>query len=559
MNYSQSRRQFISRTSLSAAGIVVLSNTIYSCNSSSKTEYVNVETQLGKLRGFRENGVNIFKGVRYAGSVSGERRFRSPAPLASWTGIKDAIQLGPPSMQNPVETYGINEPGPQEDCLVLNIWTPANDNGHRPVMFYNHGGGFSHGSGGSASQDGANLARNFEVVVVETNHRLGLMGYLYLDEIAGEEYTGSGNIGLLDIVEGLKWVHENISIFGGDPNNVMIFGESGGGAKTSCLYGMPAAAPYFNKASIESGPGIRMTDAEVANKTTHLLLKELNIAPQDWRKLLEVPVSDLMEMQVKLPRIAPQNPPEKTLGIGPARPGDFSPVVDGKTLPHHPFDPTSPEISLNKPLMVGWNEDEYTFFGMAANDLESFDLLETALKNRLEQSYGSDAETIFNTYKKTWPEASPSNIYCEISTMTFSGLGSIYIAEKKSAQNGAPVFLYNFGYKSELKIPGTDYEFGTPHAMDIPFKFNNLTPINEGTTSSWVQGGNRPEKFVASHNMAEMWSTFARTGKPGAERQPDWLPYTLPDRPTMKIDSKCEMILDRNSEEREMWRSLGYL
>ena len=153
-------------------------------------------------------------------------------------------------------------------------------------MFYNHGGGFVIGSGGSPGQDGSNLAKNFDVVVVETNHRLGLLGFLYLDEIAGSDYAGSGKMGLLDITEGLKWVNKNIAQFGGDPNNVMIFGESGGGAKTSCLYAMPEAAPYFNKASIESGPGVRMTSRDTAAETTAKLLKELSIQPKDWRSYL---------------------------------------------------------------------------------------------------------------------------------------------------------------------------------------------------------------------------------------------------------------------------------
>ncbi|MBK8504664.1 MAG: carboxylesterase/lipase family protein [Saprospiraceae bacterium] len=558
MNCMPSRRRFLSQTSLSVAGFMLIPNLGFANRSSNKLDFVQVETRYGKLKGFRDNGVNIFKGVPDAGSVSGVRRFRRPAPLQPWAGVRDAMQLGPPSMQNPVQTHGINEPDPQEDCLVLNIWTPATDHGNRPVMFYNHGGGFSHGSGGSASQDGANLARNFNVVVVETNHRLGLMGYLYLDQIAGGEYTGSGNMGLLDIVEGLKWVHENIVQFGGDPDNVMIFGESGGGAKTSCLYAMPVAAPYFNKASIESGPGIRMTEPEIADQTTHLLLKELNIPVNSWQKLLEVPIADLMEMQVKLLKIDPQNPSVKSIGIGPARPGSFSPVVDGISLPQHPFDPVAPSLSVNKPLMIGWNEDEYTFFGMVSKDLESFNLDESELKTRLEQRYGKDAESILKTYKMTRPTATPSNIHCEIATMAFSGLGSIYIAEKKAAQNGAPAYLYNFGYKSELKIPGTDYEFGTPHAMDIPFKFNNLVE-SKGGNSSWVQGGNRPERFAASHNMAEMWTSFAKTGKPGAKGQPEWPSYTLPNRPTMKIDHHCEVIMNRNGDEREMWRSKGYL
>jgi para-nitrobenzyl esterase len=237
---------------------------------------IEVETSYGKLRGARQDGVSIFRGIPYAGRVSGDRRFRRPAELEPWPGVRDALQLGAPAIQPPRR----NEPEPAEDCLFLNIWTPAADNRKRPVMFYNHGGGFVIGSGGSLWQDGANLARNFDVVVVQTNHRLGLLGFLYLDELGGPDYAASGNQGLLDIVAGLAWVNENISAFGGDPDNVMIFGESGGGAKTSCLYAMPHAAAYFNKASIESGPGVRMYTREMAAETTALVLRELDIAPQ---------------------------------------------------------------------------------------------------------------------------------------------------------------------------------------------------------------------------------------------------------------------------------------
>ena len=212
--------------------------------------YVTAETAYGKVRGIRELGVNIFKGIPYAGSVSGANRFGRPAPLTPWSGVRDALQLGTPAMQLPTTVYGKDEPAPGEDCLFLNVWTPANDGAKRPVVFYNHGGGYATGSGGSLAQDGANLARHFDVVVVETNHRLNIFGFLYLGAIAGEEYATSGNNGILDIVEGLKWVKTNIAQFGGDPDNVMICGESGGGYKTSILYGMPAAAPYFNKASI---------------------------------------------------------------------------------------------------------------------------------------------------------------------------------------------------------------------------------------------------------------------------------------------------------------------
>jgi para-nitrobenzyl esterase len=556
---SISRRQFVSSATLASAGAFTLSGFAYPFTDSEDAEYVDVETAYGKLRGVREDGVIIYRGVPFAGRISGDRRFRRPEPLEPWTGVREALRLGHPAIQPPKQTYGINEPEPAEDCLVLNIWTPANDNKKRPVMFYNHGGGFATGSGGSVAQDGTNLARNFDVVVVQTNHRLGIMGYLYLDEIAGAEYTGSGNNGMLDIIDGLKWVHQNIEAFGGNPDNVMIFGESGGGAKTSCLYAMPDAASCFNKASIESGPGVRMTPREVADETTSLVLKTLNIAPADWRKLLEMPAADLLAVQMELSKMAtPHVAPGKSRGIGGARPGGFGPVVDGGALPAHPFDPVAPAISKNKPLLVGWNEDEYNFFAMVSGDVSAYKLDEDGLRKKLESQYGKDTDRIIDTYRKSRPNAAPTSIYVEIASVTFMGLGSIEIAEKKCEQKGAPAYLYNFGYKSEVKIPHTDYAIGTPHAMDIQFKFNNVVP-SDNPQSGKGMAGNRSERFKASRNFAELWATFARTGVPAAVGQPAWPPYDLIKRPTLRIDSTCEVIYDRNRSERELWQSLGYM
>lgn len=555
---SISRRQFVTKISLSAAAAVTFSNIGYATNSSNRRkaiDYVDVEITHGKIRGLRSDGVNIFKGIPYGGRISGDRRFRRPAPLQSWTGVHDALELGAPAIQSPRR----NEPDPSEDCLFLNVWTPANDNKKRPVMFYSHGGGFVIGSGGSPGQDGANLARNFDVVVVQTNHRLGLLGFLYLDEVAGEAYKGSGNMGMLDIAAGLKWVNENIAQFGGDPANVMIFGESGGGAKTSCLYTMPEAAPFFNKASIESGPGVRMTTIETATETTNQLLKELNISKNNWQKLLDVPAADLLAIQAKLPFVAPFL--EKNSKRSPReRAGGFGPVVDGVILPNHPFDPSAPALSKDKPLLVGWNEDEYTFFAWERKDAESFKIDFDGLHKKLEPQYGQDTMKIIEAYRHARPTASAPDIYVAVSSITMMGLGSVEIAEKKVKQNGAPVYLYNFGYKSEKKIPGTDYAMGTPHAMDISFKFNNEIPPRDGSAPrESFFGGNRPERFVASHKFADLWTTFARTGTPAAKDVPAWPAYNLKDRPTMRIDEKCEVINNRFGEELDMWRSIGKL
>jgi para-nitrobenzyl esterase len=546
------RRHFLSQCAW--AGVVAATAGFGFKSARRPDEFIETEIHTGRIKGVRSDGVNVFKGIPYGGKISGDRRFRRPAPLQPWLGVRDATQFGAPAIQPPRR----NEPVPSEDCLFLNIWTPANDNKKRPVMFYSHGGGFVGGSGASQSQNGSNLARNFDVVVVQTNHRLGLLGFLYLDEIAGPDYAGSGNMGMLDIADGLKWVNQNIAQFGGDPNNVMIFGESGGGAKTSCLYTMPAAAPYFNKASIESGPGVRMTTKETAAETTAMLLKVLQIAPKDWKKLLDIPASDLLAMQAKLPTVAPFTEKSNSREAMQRSAGGLGPVVDGIVLPKHPFDPAAPEISINKPLLVGWNEDEYTFFAWERKDTESFAIDFEGLKKKLVPKYGAHTEKLIETYRKANPKATAPDIFVAVSSIAMMGLGSVTIAERKVKQGGAPVYLYNFGYKSEKKIPGTDYAMGTPHAMDISFKFNNEIPPRDGSApKESFFGGNNPDRFLASHHFAELWTTFAKTGKPAARDVPHWPAYNLKDRPTMRIDTKCEVINDRFAQELAMWRSLG--
>ncbi|MCB0052017.1 MAG: carboxylesterase/lipase family protein, partial [Caldilinea sp.] len=349
------------------------------------------------------------------------------------------------------------------------------------------------------------------------------------------------------------WVNQNIGAFGGDPGNVMIFGESGGGAKTSCLYAMPSAAPYFNKASIESGPGVRMYTIERAAATTHQVLKALDIAAHDWRKLLDVPAATLLQIQSQFPPVPPHQKRGKNAGITEPAGYGFGPVVDGDVLPHHPFDPTAPAIAKDKPLITGWNEDEYTFFAWERRDASAVGLDFAALHDRLEAQFGEDTPQIVATYRHAMPNASPTDLYVAITSITMMGLGSVEIAEKKAAQQGAPVYLYHFGYKSEVTIPDTEYPLGTPHAMDISFKFNNETPVSGPN----FLGGNRPERFVASYKMAELWTTFARTGKPAASDVPEWPPYTLEERASLRIDTECTVMHDRYGEELAMWRAIG--
>lgn len=511
---------------------------------------VVAETEGGKVRGSVAGGVQIYRGIPYAGSVSGPNRFKPAGRMKPWTGVRDALLPGAPSIQPPGGTFGIDEPTPAEDCLNLTVWTPANDGKRRPVMFYSHGGGFSSGSSASVLQDGANLARLYDVVVVATNHRLGLLGFLYLDRLAGDDYAGSGNCGMLDIIAGLGWVTRNIERFGGDPKNVMVFGESGGGAKTSCLYAMPSAAPHFSKASIESGPGIRMTPADQAAWLTERVLSELGIEKRNWRRLLDVPAAKLLEVQLRLSGM----PIDAALHGG--NPGGglpamtFSPVVDGKTLPTHPFDPGAPAISRNKPLMVGYNRDEAAFFAFMSRDVGMFNVDEAGLRERLKLMF-ADYEQVIATYQRSRPQASPADILIAVQSAGFAGNGSITIAERKVAQQAAPAFAYIFNYPLETVMPGAKRPLGPMHALEIPFKFDNVDVPMRGS----VLAGKRPERYAAGRAMSEMWATFARTGAPNATGQPHWPAYTLDRRATMIIDAACRVEDDPYGEERRFWQA----
>lgn len=554
---SLDRRRFLTDTSMALAAIAgssLVSPGRLAWARQATAETVEVKTAYGRLRGTRKADLITFKGIPYAGSVSGENRFKAPPPLEPWTGVREAFTPGPPSFQ-PNRRDG--EPDLSENCLVLNIWTPAMDHRRRPVMFYNHGGGFVIGSASSTNQDGSNLAREYDVVVVASNHRLGLLGYLFLADLAGEEYATSGNQGILDIAAALKWVHENIEAFGGDPHNVMVFGESGGGAKTSCIYALPLAKDYFNKASIESGPGVHMTPRDMATETARMVLSELGLSDKEVSKLKDVPAEKLVEVQGAVAKKAPGN---LTLsggrnGMVVARPGGFGPVVDGTYLPHDPFDPTAPTISKDKPLMVGTNRDEMAFFYWERKATDLFTLTDDGLKSQLDKDFGANAEKILATYRKSRSGASPSDLYIAITTSRAMWLGSIEIAEKKFAQKAAPVYMYMFTHESNLIVPGTSHRLGAAHATEIWYKFDNVDETQNPDRPSLI--GTDPDRKQAALHMSEMWATFARTGHPGAKGQPTWPAYTLQKRATMMINAQCKVEENPFGQELALWDSLS--
>jgi para-nitrobenzyl esterase len=573
---SLTRRNFIAGGSAALLGVSVLGNVwgqapALSPPVSLGPPYVEVETSYGRLRGAQGNGLVRFRGIPYGGSVSGANRFKAAPPLQPWTGVRDALEFGAPSMQP--GRGRANEPPFAEDCLFLNIWTPAADGRKRPVMFYSHGGGFTTGSGAAAYQDGSNLARRWDVVVVATNHRLGLLGYLYLGNLGGEEYATSGNQGLEDIRDGLRWVHTNIERFGGDPNNVMIFGESGGGAKTSCLYAMPSAAPYFDRASVESGPGLRLRPLEAAEETTATALSQLGLDKSQWRQLLEVPADKLVEVQGTVGRPpAPTAGAQSTQDRGPsmlrgiARNGftwsgagsGFGPVLDGHVMPNDPFYPTAPAISKNKPLIVGYNRDEMNFFFAQQHATDVYSLTEDTLKQRLDREFGAGASRILEAYKESRPDASPADLYVAIATARFDVIGSVTMAERKYAQHGAPVYMYCFVHESKRLIPGTNHIYGAAHAAEIVYKFDNVPAPDTGSPSGrapagGVFGAADQSSIDTALNMSGFWSSYARTGHPSAKGQPAWPAYTTEKRATMFIDAQCKVVDDPYSLERKIW------
>ena len=526
-----------------AAGVLALP--IAACAADAPSETVEIQVAEGRLRGLRTGGVDAYKGVSYGAGVSGVARFKPARPVAPWTGVRDAIRLGTPSLQDPTTVYGRNEPAPGEDCLVLNVWTPAGGGKGRPVMFYSHGGGYTTGSGGSTAQDGSMLAREHDVVVVATNHRLGVLGYLYLGELGGADYAGSGNQGLSDIVLALKWVARNIAAFGGDPANVTIFGESGGGAKSSCLYAMPSVAPLFAKAIIQSGPVVRITTPEVAAQTTRMFLEQLGIAPADWRKVLDAPAPQILAAQKALSAKV-KSDSGGWRGIQSLTPGTYGPILDGDLLPHHPFDPAAPASAADKPLMIGWLDREAAFFAWTGKDVEAFRLDEAGLKARLSGRFGDQAQALIDAYRSDRPGATPSDVYLAAASYYAMGAGSVVAAERKAAQGRAPAYVYNIAYRSNRKMDGTDIELGAMHASDIPLVFNTVA-------SPDTLAGSRADRFAAARNISAMWANFARTGRPSAPGQPAWPAYDLKTRQTMVLDVACSVVPDRFGAERRVW------
>ncbi|GAB7036981.1 MULTISPECIES: carboxylesterase/lipase family protein [Catenuloplanes] len=522
--------------SLSAAATVSLPATARAHGRTGRDE---ATTRYGRVRGRRRDGTIAFLGVPYATPPLGRLRFRAPQPPRPWSGLRDTVDFPNPAYQVPGGEMGPNGngrmPAPSEDCLYLNIWTPAADGKRRPVMFYHHGGGYMIGSGSATGQDGTRLAKLHDVVVVQSNHRLGLLGYLFLGDLAHGDYAA--NQGMLDILAALRWTADNIDHFGGDPDNIMVWGESGGGAKTAAVYTMPAAAQLFHKASIESAAPLRFPTRDGATARAERTLHLLGLTRADIARLHDIPAARLLEIQQAEAAngVAPWGDPD------PVRPG-FGAFVDGRIIPRHPVADGAPPWSAGKPLMVGTTRDETVFFSLFGPP-DIFRIDEAGLRRELSRTYqGAELDRIIATFRASRPAATPAQLYFAITTSPI-WRDAIRIAEAKAAQHQAPVYMYQLAYQDPTVVPGTDFPLGSPHASDIPLKFAN-TP------------GDRPagERATARH-MSALWAGFARDSRPNAPHVPRWPAYTPTRRATMWIDARCRIVDDPDRAERLYWES----
>jgi para-nitrobenzyl esterase len=413
-----------------------------------------------------------------------------------------------------------------EDCLRLNVFTPSIEQSarKRPVMVYMHGGGYTAGSGNDLlCYDGENLARHHDVVVVTHNHRLNLFGYLNLAEFGGERYTASGNVGMLDNVAVLEWVRDNISNFGGDPSNVLIYGQSGGGGKVSTLMGMPSAKGLFHRAAVQSGSSLRSGSAEQAAKLAAAVIAELGISKADLDKIHAVPTSVLCAVQAAA---------QRRLNPGaPVGRGGWEPIMDGNIIPAHAFDPGASAISAHVPMLIGTCLNEMV---NGTDNPERETLTDTELTKHVSDRYKDKADSIVAAYRKEYPKASPFGIWAAISA---SGMrqNAILQAGRKSAQRAAPAYMYLYAWRTPM-LGGS---VGTFHSSEITFVFDNaaLCPHYSGET---------PDAAALSSKMGEAWANFARTGKPGHNGLPMWPAYDADSRATMEFNSPCK--IQNNSE-----------
>jgi len=520
------RRAFLQQSLLLAAG--TLGAGVHAATEPSPV----ATTRHGRIRGYRDNGVNVFKGVRY-GADTAPRRFMAPLPPHPWDGVRDALGHGPSSPQSS------REDALSEDCLFLNVYTPAlRDRARRPVMFYIHGGAYNNGSGSSPLYDGVRLCRRGDVVVVTVNHRLNAFGYLYLARLGSTAsanlYLDSGNAGQLDLILALRWVRDNIAEFGGDPDNVTVFGQSGGGAKIATLMAMPAASGLFHRAATMSGQQVTASGPLNATLRAQAMLDALRLPLLRVGEIATLPYQRLVEALGTRDPILPFG------GVS------FAPVLDERNLPRHPFYPDAPGQSAHIPMMIGNTHDETRAFlgGDPANFTLSWDQLPAKLAPNMRVDI--EPETVIAAYRKLYPGLSASDLLFKITTASRSWRGAIIEAEER-AKAGTPAFVYQLDWAT----PKDGGKFGAPHASDIQLVFDNIA--KPGATAIG------PQAQAMADMMSEAFIAFARSGVPAARQLPRWEPYDLARRQTMIFDVPARMEDDPRGAERRLFAKVPFV
>lgn len=497
-------------------------------------------TSYGKLQGYVHKGIYNFKGVQYAQA----ERFMPPKKINSWSGTKSAITYGKICPQFTDEKNDIFPPHwyyphweprnlPQsDDCLNLNIWTPALDNKKRPVMVWLHGGGFAAGSASVEDvYDGENLSRKGDVVVISVNHRLNSVGFLDLSAY-GEKYKYSGNVGMLDIVAALEWIHENISNFGGDPNNVTLFGQSGGGAKILTLMAMPSAKGLFHKAIVQSGAeelmGMSLPNQDATRRVAELTLQRLNLTPDEVDKLQTIPYEWLAVEANKAYLQAVEE-----FGTDKLYPGlGWTPVIDGEIILQNPVDDGFTEQAKNIPLLIGsvaneWETiDQWAKMDTAQVDNKNF-WTAAQVEQKLREKYGANTELVKAAFREAYPDKPIANaLYVDSWTRT----RTLKTMNLKVQQGGAPVYNYIFSWETPI-MGGFGMAY---HCAEIPFVFNNIEFSAQAT-------GATKDAYSLADKISQAWINFARTGNPNAKGLPNWTPYTRENGVTMILDNKSEL------------------
>ena len=531
------RRAFLGYSTLAAAGAFAsgLFTPAWAQDIRSLPMSPVAKTAYGQLRGVVRYGVNQFWGVPYAASTAGANRFLPPAKLTPWTGVRDATQVrerAPQDEDGPIsEVFSLDRREPMgEDCLSLNVFTPGVDATNRPVMVWLHGGGYAGGSGNWVLYDGTNLARKENVVVVAVTHRLNLFGFLHLSDLgAGEKWANASNVGMQDLVAALTWVKDNIAAFGGNPSNVTIFGQSGGGGKVSTLMAMPSAKGLFHRAVAMSGSTLRGATRENATRATEQFLAKLSIKATQLDQLQQMPwqrLNDAFLTGARIPGLA------------------GGPVVDGRSLPRDPWSPTAPESSADVPYMMGSVETEDAW-----NDPPPpLEMPEAEMLTRVTRIAGGNeakARELVALYRRTHAGITNTDVWLIMNADNTRRANAQTMAELKAAQGRAPAYLYYFTWRSPVHL-GQMKSF---HTLDIPFAFYNMDLAGSMT-------GSGQDRFALAHRMSAAYAAFARTGDPNHKDLPTWPKFNAGDYPTMILSNEPHVMNDPNREERLALKAL---